>query len=249
MEYFWYTEEIIPEGLGFSLYDSFHLSWLAFALAVIVLGSLLYRKLGRGGRSVFRKTVAVLLIADESFKLIPMLILGTFHVKYLPFHLCSINLFLIAYHAWKPNRTIDNFLYTVCIPGAVAAMLFCSWTEMPPLNYMLIHSFTVHTLLILYPVMLTAAGEIKPELREVPKMLLLLCGLGCVALILNLMWEGTNFMFLMEADKGNPLEMFEKMWGDHRLGFPILIALVIAIMHGPIVIKNKLKMRKKAPKN
>lgn len=247
MEYFWYTEEIIPVGLGFELYDGFHLTWLAAALAVIIFGSWLYRRLSDAHRSIFRKTIAVLLIADELFKLIPMIVLGNFMVKYLPFHLCSINLFLIAYHAWKPNKTVDNFLYTVCIPGAVAAMLFCTWTEMPPMNFMLIHSFTVHTLLILYPVMLTAAGEIKPELRQVPKMLLLLAGLACVALVLNLLWD-TNFMFLMEADKGNPLEFFEKIWGDHRLGFPVLIALVIAIMHGPIVIKKKLKARKENPK-
>ena len=246
MEYFWYTEEIIPAGLGFSLFDSFHLTWLAGALAVIVLGSIAYKKMNAAHRSIFRKTVAVLLIADELFKLIPMIINGLFHVRYLPFHLCSINLFLIAYHAWRPNKTIDNFLYTVCIPGALAAMLFCSWTEMPPLNYMLIHSFTVHTLLILYPVMLTAAGEIKPELRQVPKMLLLLAGLGCVALVLNLMWD-TNFMFLMEADKGNPLTFFENLWGDHRLGFPVLIAVVVLVMHAPIVIRNKLKA-KKTPK-
>lgn len=247
MDYFWYTEETIPPGFGFSHFDAFHLTWLAAGAAVIVLCCFLYRKWDDRTRSIFRKTVAVLLIADELFKLIPMFIYGTFLLKYLPFHLCSVNLFLIAWHAWKPNKTLDNFLYTVCIPGAVAAMLFCTWTEMPAWNYILIHSFTVHILLILYPVVLTSAGEIKPEVKEVPKMLLLLAGLGCVALVLNLMWD-TNFMFLMEADKGNPLEFFENLWGDHRLGFPILIALVIAIMHGPIIIKNKLKMRKENPK-
>lgn len=242
MDYFWYTEEIIPDGLGFSHYDSFHLTWLAVGVIAIVASCLVYRKLDAKKRSIFRKTVAALLIADELFKLIPMFFMGTFMVKYLPFHLCSVNLFVIAWHAWKPNKAMDNFLYTVCIPGAAAAMLFCTWTELPTWNYMVFHSFTVHILLMLYPIVLTAAGEIKPELREVPKSLVLLAGLACVALVLNLMWD-TNFMFLMEADKGNPLEWFGNAWGDHRLGFPVLIAAVIVIMHGPWVLYRKLKKK------
>lgn len=242
MEYFWYTEEIIPDGLGFSHFDGFHLTWLAAGVIAIMLSSLLYRKLDAKNRGIFRKTVALLLIADELFKLIPMFFMGTFMVKYLPFHLCSVNLFVIAWHAWRPNKTLDNFLYTVCIPGALAAMLFCTWVELPALNYMVIHSFTVHILLILYPVVLTCAGEIRPELKKVPKCIGLLLGLACVALVLNLQW-GTNFMFLMRSDKGNPLEWFEKAWGDHRLGFPVLIAAVVALMHAPVQIIRRLKKK------
>lgn len=244
MNYFWYTEEIIPEGMGFSLFDGFHLSWLAAGVAAIVICCLAYRKLDTQKRSIFRKTVAVLLIIDELFKQIPMFFMGTFMLKYLPFHLCSVNIFVIAWHAWRPNKTIDNFLYTVCIPAATAAMLFCNWTELPAWNYSVIHSFTVHILLILYPVVLTAAGEIKPELKEIPKSLLLLAGLACVALVLNLMWD-TNFMFLMYSDKGNPLEWFEKAWGDHRLGFPVLITAVVAVMHAPWIIARKVKQNPK----
>lgn len=242
MDYFWYTQEIIPAGMGFSHFDSFHLTWLAVGIAVILISCLIYRRLSEKGRSVFRKTVAVLLIADELFKLIPMFFMGTFDVKYLPFHLCSINLFVIGWHAWKPNRTMDNFLYTVCIPGALAAMLFCTWTDLPAMNYMVIHSFTVHILLILYPVVLTSAGEIKPELREVPKSLLLLAALACVALVLNLMWD-TNFMFLMYAEEGNPLLLFENLWGDHRWGFPVLITAVIIVMHTPWAVYRKVKKK------
>lgn len=174
------------------------------------------------------------------FKLTPMLVLDRFRLEYLPFELCSINLFIIGWHAWKPNRLTDNFLYTVCISGAAAALLFPSWTKLPGLNFMCIHSFTVHILLILYPIVLTAAGEIKPALKEVPKCLALLAGLAALALVLNLLWD-TNFMFLMSVGKNNPLFWFKKNWGNHLLGFPVLIAAVIVVMHGPWVQYRKLK--------
>ena len=149
MDSFWHTSDTVPNGLGFSHFDALHCSWLLAGVLAIGISCFAYLRMERRGRACFRKTIALLLIADELFKLIPMLILGRFRVEYLPFQLCSINLFVIGLHAWKPSKLLDNFLYTVCIPGAVAAMLFPTWTKLPPVNYMLIHSFTVHIMLIL----------------------------------------------------------------------------------------------------
>lgn len=204
MEYFWFTSDNIPKGLGFSHFDSFHLAWLAAFVLTTVVCCFVYHHMKPNQRGNWRKTVALLLIGDELFKLIPMIVMGTFRVDYLPFQLCSINIFVIAYHAWKPNRMLDNFLYVVCVPGAMAALLFPTWTKLPGLNYMCIHSFTVHILLALYPIVLTACGEIRPEVKYLPKVLALLACFASLALVLNLCWD-TNFMFLMSASKGNPL--------------------------------------------
>ena len=161
-------------------------------------------------------------------------------MEYLPLHLCSINIFVIAFHAIKPTKTVGNYLYTVCIPGAMAALLFPTWNALPGANYMLIHSFTVHILLALYPIVLTVAGEIKPELKELPKALLLLTGLAALALICNLLMNA-NFMFLMYAEPGNPLYLFKEMWGSHLLGFPVIIAGVLLVMHTPWLIAQRIK--------
>ena len=242
MQYFWYTSEVIPEGMGFAQFSLFHLCWLAAGALLILLAWLMYRKMEDRSRTVWRRVIASLLLADELFKLIPMLITGRFQPSYLPFHLCSVNLILIAWHAWKPNKLLDNFLYTICIPGALAALLFPSWTSLPTVNYMVIHSFTVHILLVMYPVVLTAAGEIRPNIKLLPKLLLMLGVLACVALVVNLIF-GTNFMFLTEAEPGNPLYLFEQMWGSHLLGFPVLITAVLAVMYAPWLIYGAAKKK------
>ena len=181
-----------------------------------------------------------LLVLDEVYKQIPLFVNGLFTLGYLPLHLCSINIFVIAFHAIKPTKTVGNYLYTVCIPGAMAALLFPTWNALPGANYMLIHSFTVHILLALYPIVLTVAGEIKPELKELPKALLLLTGLAALALICNLLMNA-NFMFLMYAEPGNPLYLFKEMWGSHLLGFPVIIAGVLLVMHTPWVVAKRIK--------
>ena len=239
MGHFWETVEVIPEGIGFSHYGTLHLCWLAAFVVLTVLNCLFYRKLGEKGRKRWRIIIAALLVLDELYKQIPLFINGYFTLEYLPLHLCSINIFVISFHAIKPTKTVGNFLYTVCIPGALAALLFPTWTSLPVANFMLIHSFTVHILLAMYPIVLTVAGEIKPELKELPKALLLLLGLAAIALICNLLMNA-NFMFLMYAEPGNPLYLFKKLWGSHLLGFPVIITGVLLVMHTPWVLARKL---------
>lgn len=240
MEHFWKTVEVIPEGIGFAHYGTLHLCWLAAFVAVAVLNCILYRRLNEKGRKIWRIVVASLLVLDEIYKQIPLFVNGLFTLEYLPLHLCSINIFVIVFHALKPTKYVGNYLYTVCIPGAMAALLFPTWNALPGANYMLIHSFTVHILLALYPIVLTVTGEIKPELKELPKALLLLTGLAVFALICNLLMDA-NFMFLMYADPGNPLYLFKELWGSHLLGFPVIIAGVLLVMHTPWVIAKKIK--------
>lgn len=240
---FWHTVDTIPDGFGFKLFDGSHFGWLAAFVAVAVVNCLLYRRMDKTGRERWRKAVALLLVADELFKMIPLMAMGLYEATYLPLHLCSINIFVIAYHAWKGGEMVGKYLYTVCIPGAIAALLFCTWTELPLLNFMSIHSFTVHILLALYPIVLTNAGDIHPEAKSLPKCLMILAGLGAVALAANLLLD-TNFMFLMYAEEGNPLYIFQQLWGSHLLGFPVLITAVLVVMYVPMGIFRKLKKEK-----
>ncbi|MBQ7085848.1 MAG: YwaF family protein [Clostridia bacterium] len=244
MKYFLDTTGTIPKGVGFSQYGLLHIVWLVIFLATLVIVSRIYKKSDSEKRAKIRKIVAWLIVADEIWKMFFLTIGGRYEWEYLPFHLCSVNIFLILWHAYKPNKVVDNFLYLVGIPGAVAAMLFPSWVKLPLFNFMHLHSFTIHTLLVLYPTMLTYAGDIKPQIKYIPKCIALLLAVCVPGVIANKL-VGTNFMFLEEASAGSPLLIFENLWGNHLLGYPVLIALVILIMYGPILIKNRRKKNDK----
>lgn len=240
MQYFLDTTGTIPEGVGFHHYDSLHLSWLAIITIFIVVLSCAYKKQTPEKRSKTRKVLAAALILDELWKMFWLTVGHRYELQYLPLHLCSINIFLIAYHCIRPNKTLDNFLYIVCIPGALAALLFPSWSVLPLANFMHVHSFTVHTLLVAYPVALLVGGDIKPDIKELPKTLLLLFAFGMVALIVNIVFD-ENFMFLMYAEPGNPLYLFEEAFGSHVIGFPVIIAGILIVMYGTPALIRKLK--------
>lgn len=246
MEYFFDTEMTIPKGLGFSNFDASHLAWLAVTAIVVFICTLHYRKLSPESREKWRKIVAVLLIADEVFKQACLLIGGNFLPKFLPLHLCNVNIILIGIHAWKPNKLIGNFLYCICIPAAIAAVLFPAWNGLPFVNFMYLHSYTVHILLLLYPIALTAGGDIQPRAKMIPKCMLLLGGMAAVVQCFNLLWN-TNFFYLMRSGgKNNPLYWFEQNWGSHFYGLIVLIAAVLVVMYLSAELIRKCKAKQKA---
>lgn len=242
MEHFLDTVETIPEGFGFPALGLIHFCWLA-ALGAFIAGSVIgYRRLDAARRKKMRRLYAVLLLANELFKMVCLAIGGNYLLKYLPLHLCSINIFVIAFHAWKPLRAVGDYLYLVCIPAAAAALLSPTWATLPQRNFMVWHSFTVHALLVAYPLMLTIGGDIRPKLRNVPRSLLVLAGLGCVALVVNLVLD-TNFMFLMYAEPGTPFVFFEEALGHYLTGFFILVPAVLAVMMLPILLADARQKR------
>ena len=246
LEYFFETTGSMKAmGLndaGFSHYDGTHVFWLVlFAISAVVC-CMFYRKCGERGRKRWRYIMAGLIVADEIYKVVTLLAVGLYTVNYLPMELCSINIILIAIHAFKPSKLLDNFLYAVCIPGALLALLFPSWTRLPLANFMHIHSFTVHILLVLYPLMLTVGGDIKPNAKKIPHVLLLLVALAIPVYVFNLIFD-TNYMFLMYAEKGNPLYLFEQFTENHLVGIPIILVPLFTLEFLPWVICEKYRKR------
>ena len=230
MTYFLETIETIEPGHGFSHFSAYHFLWLAILIVFVAALSAVYRKKDAATRTKWRRGIAVAILLDEVWKMFWLTVGGTYTLDYLPLHLCSINIIIIAVHAWKPGKTLDNYLYAICVPAALAAMLFPTWTSLPTLNFMHLHSFTVHILLIAYPVVLTVAGDIRPDLRQLPKSLLFTVCMAVPIYVFNLLFD-TNFMFLMYAEEGNPLLIFEQLLGHHLLGVPVLGAVFIGLMY------------------
>lgn len=240
MTYFFDSVETIEPGHGFTYYDSLHLSWLALFVVATVFSCIWYNKMSDPAKKRWKKIVATCIIIIELCKYVFRLSTGTFVLEDLPFHLCGLNIFMIAINAWKPNKTVNNFLYFTCIPGALAALLFPDWYALPLGNYMHLHSFIIHILLTMYPIVLLVNGELKPSIKDMPKALLLLLILAVLVFGLNQLWD-SNYMFMSYVEDGNPLQIFENLWGNHLYGYPIVVAAVLLVMYGPLELVHKLR--------
>ncbi|MBQ8202710.1 MAG: YwaF family protein [Clostridia bacterium] len=244
---FFMTKETIPEGVGFSTFGATHLLWLLAFAAVLTASIIIYRKLDTNGKNKMRIILGAAVFASEMIKNIVAIAVGDFGVGHLPFHLCGISVVLITFDTVKPTKIVRYFLYYLGIPGAMLALLFPNWTVLPCMNFFHIHSFTIHMLLVIYPIILIAGGDIFPDIKAMPKCILLLISLAIPIYFINLLCD-TNFMFLMEPETGNPLGLFEKYLGSHLWGFPILLPVVMFIMYIPMLIAAKFKKKDKEQK-
>jgi len=246
MELFFTPKEDIPEGIniGFSTFGLEHLLWLLAFVSVFAGFIAFYKKQDEKNRKKMRIIIGVIVVLWEVWRTVTIWIIGRIDYGDLPLHLCGISIVLIGFDIIKPTSTVRSFLYFIGIPGAMMALLFPNWTVLPCMNFFNIHSFTIHALIVLYPLLLVIGGEVKLAFKEMAKCVGLLVALAIPIYFVNLAAD-TNFMFLMNPETGNPLGLFEQYLGSHLWGFPILLPIVMLVMYLPIWVANKIVGKKK----
>ena len=161
---------------------------------------------------------------------------GHLNVYSLPFHLCELAPLLYLLFAWRHWDWLGQVLYTLCLPGAAAALLFPDWSAYPQWNFMNLNSFLVHGLLILFPILQLVEHTIRPRLGALWKVWLFL------AVLVPPMWLfnhafGTNYLFLNAASPNSPLTWILGFTGPawYLLGYALLGLAVMVVMLLPWV--------------
>lgn len=238
MNDFWDTEYTIPAGHGFVHFCPGHLLWLCFGMFLCLCLGMAFRKWGAVPRRICLRVLAGLLVMDELFKYYIALRGGVFQPSFLPLHLCSINIFVIAVDAIHPSEPLREVLYAVCLPGALFALVFPGWAYLPLANALCIHSFSAHILLLLYP-LLVLLGGFRPNFRRFARTLPIIAGVVIAVYGVDLLLD-TNFMFLRRAGEGNPLSWLEGFLGNpgYLIGIPLIAVCCWTVLYGlPWLIK------------
>lgn len=235
--HFWTnTAEIEEKGLeiGFSLYGPGHLLWLTAIVITVILVSEKYKHMNETAKARTRKLFGIGLVLMEVYRDTVLAVTGNFRPEYLPLHLCSYAIFGIFADSFRSKGTITRqFCAYAFLPGAVAALLFCNWTEYPFWNYMCIHSFVIHGSIACYVIMRYRCGEIRPSYTGLWQTLLALGVLIPPVFAFNRAFD-TNFMFLNGASAGSPLVPLWNWFGE-PFGYPgyllSIVVLAVVVFH------------------
>lgn len=249
-KYFFYHYSMLPtDSVGFVTYDKLHLTWLISLFIIGYLVVIYYKHLDSDAKILFRKIMATIMITLEISKDIILAFTGNFSVEYLPFHLCGIGLILAFIHAYNPKQLWAEIIYALCLPGALAALLFPNWTAYPLMNFMHIHSFLIHAMIVLYPILLLVGKEYHPDYYYYPKVLKFTIIIGIPLFVFNKVFS-TNFLFVNWPSEGSPLVIFAKWFGNpgYLIPYVILLFTVLALMYSPFYLKERV-LSKKAPVN
>lgn len=207
---FWSTRTTVESLYGsdfqaWSLFGPLHLFWLGLTILLTWLIFRYYPKFNTNTKKRILIGMTLLMIGDELFKDIPNLLTGQWEWECLPFHLCSVNIFIAILHTWKEKPYMKAILTCICIPAAACALVMPNWVSLPFWNFMHLHSQTVHILLFLYPMTILADGY-RPKKNDIPILAGYLIILALLDKGLNA-FLGTNFLFLTH-NENNPALIF-----------------------------------------
>ena len=240
MNYFFTLEKDLPAGVGFAHGGTAHIAWLLFSALLIAALCLAYRRAPEAGRTRLRHALGWAVLVCEALKDVNLAVQGGLDRWFLPLHLCGLAVFFTFAHSRRPGKTVGNFLYSCCMPGAAFALAFPDWVAFPPLSYHAIVGFTVHALLIAYPLMLLSGGDLHPEARTLPKCLGILVCCAVPVAVFNHVF-GTNYMFLSWPSPGSPLEWFASFLGvpGYLLGYLPMLAVIWLVLYLPFAGKKR----------
>lgn len=230
MDSFLSTKFTIGEGLGMGAWSLGHIAWLAAGALFIAIMCITFRRSTEAGRRYLLRLVAGLILADEIVKYLITIPTGQWEWSFLPLHLCSLSVFVILAHAIRPNDAVAEYLYALGLPAALMALIFPNWMMLPCLNWESIHSFSIHILLVCYPMMLLAGGW-RPRFSRLRFWIVPLALAVILAVCLNATLD-TNFFFLNGGEGGNPLSFLEGIVGGwYVLAIPFIAAALWAVMY------------------
>lgn len=217
---FFALDKDLPPDAGFDLFGREHIFWLCFAAVLIAVICVAYRRRDEEGRRKLRIFMGCAVLFLEFAKDINHIVQGCMDVYCLPLHLCGLAVFFTFFDSLHPTRTIGNFLYSTCMPGAICALLTPDWTYFPPFCYHSIVGFLVHTLLPAYPIMLLCGGDLRREAKRLPYCFAILVGLAIPIYFFDVRFHA-NYMFLIVPAPGSPLEWFASFLGipGYLLGY------------------------------
>lgn len=225
---------------GFELYDFFHIGWLAFAALTIWFVTRQYSVATIESRKQIRIVFAWLLIIAEIIRDSYIYFLEVWSISKLPLDLCGMALVVIFIYAYTQNNTIGELLYSIFLPGAIAALLFPNWTHREIFSFMSNYSFIYHLLIIAFISMLIASKELQPQPKNLWKPALFLTILTPVMYMFNKQFD-TNFWFLSAPSSGSPIVLLEQIFGNPGYIFGLVLVLIVVwiVLYTPFIWRKK----------
>lgn len=251
--YFWLEGrdlELYDHAIGFGLFTWKHFAMLAVCVALIA--ALCRYFLGRTARQQARilKITAVALLLGNLGRDVFLLIRGRMTIGYLPLHLCSFAIFVYLLHAFLPDVQQSRFRaalgeigFTLLMPGTIWALILPDWSAYPILNFMSLHSFLWHSVLVAYPLMLLLSGRIHPSICHIWYPIAYLCVVVPPTWAFDIRMN-VNYLYVNWPLPGTPLEWFYQTLGKYwRFGYAGLVLACILAVYGIIGLTRTLTNR------
>lgn len=244
--YFFSFETEIPYGLGFRLYGIKHLLWLAGILLFLLSFCLYFRRQNDRRKNNLLNLIVILALCFTLGQDTILTATDKMNIRMLPFHLCDLATFIYLIQRLYRSRFLGEISACLLMPGALSAILFPEWTRYPMLNFMTIHGFLYHTLIVLYPLLLLCDRQICPRLSHIWQPVVFLVCLVPPIYLFDTVFQ-SNYMFLRYAPAGSPIKLLENLMGNpgYLLGYAGMIFLLLLLVYALFELFCRLRNRRR----
>lgn len=236
MSLFFTYETQLPAGVGFDWYGPGHWAWLVVIIAACLGVGLLAPRLSRRGQTVLQRTLCLtsagVVCAMELF----FWFTGNMSPQTLPLHLCSMAPFITVIHCFFRRDWLDQVVYSLCLPGAAAALLFPGWSDYPLFSFMGLEGFLSHGLILAYGAAALACGRLRPRLTRLWKVWVFLA-----VVVPPVYWFDRrfdcNYWFINWSMPGSPLEFLARFgFPGYLIAYGLLALMVMVLLNLPWAI-------------
>lgn len=226
-----------------------HFIWLGLCALGIALGLAAAEK-----KHISAKTagtvMCVISVFSESCKMMTHMLpspLGGFALdpKALPFHLCSMQIFIVFFITFaKPSplrEKVISFSVPAALLGGIMAMLIPTdgVDFRDPLAY---QCFVFHAGLVWLALYFIRTRQVDMGRKAYGRNLLILLGLAGLMIYVNgaLFAYGTNFMFLTRPPmEGLPILNLDHGWYGYFLSLAVLAVVLMTLAHLPFMLSER----------
>ena len=228
---FFAYETDIPAGTGFGMFRTGHFIWLALITIGTILLLFFYRKCDCRRKRQLEYSIAFSLAVWMVVRALYIAVVGADFLYELPLHLCSMAGILCMLHCIMKWQWLGQVLYTLCLPGAVAALLFPDWSFYPAIHFITIEAFLFHMGIVVYVGFQLCSRSIVPSLCRIWQVLLFLVIVVVPIYFFDKAFQ-VNYLFVNWPSAGSPLEWMADFMGNpgYLLGYGILVILCVGLM-------------------
>ena len=224
--------------MGYPLFGIAHLLCVAVTILMVAALIFVFRRLEDKKQKRFLKVIPIFMVFLEVFKDLFILSVHRFSIGYLQLHICSIGIFVFLLREFLPGmrakKIFGEIAFVLIMPASVAALIFADWTVYYPVwNFINLHSYLWHGLLVLYPVLVLIRREIEPSIRHIHWTIIFLCLIVPPIYLFDKHFR-CNYFFVNWPVQDSPLSWCASFMGNpgYLVGYGIMVLVTLLAVYG-----------------
>jgi hypothetical integral membrane protein (TIGR02206 family) len=224
------------KGAAFELFGTYHLIALGLIVLVNIVLVVVGRRTSEQGRKYIRWGLAAILLIDEALWHVWNVTAGLWSLQTtLPFHLCSVFVFLSAYMLIKKSYSVYEFAYFLGIAGALQALLTPDAGKYGYPHFRAFQVMISHGTIVTAAVFMTLVEGFRPTWSSMKRVLIWGNLYMAVIFVLNLL-IGSNYLFI--AHKPETASMLDMLppWPIYIIFIELIGVVCCLLLYIPFQI-------------